>query len=174
MNRQWTGSVFQAPDQLQSQMLIKAVRSTQVYIPDSLSSQASSSLATNHRTSSATLVKPQCLPPQLQLQQTHAQHQAAAGFNPRKNNDDEGEEVARGTERWRKTMTVGRKERRKRCASGKLGSKQPASGLARCLPQSCSSPYLALRLLHWSVWLCVRPRQSECTGNECLCVWEYL
>lgn len=85
--------------------------------------------------------------------------------------------MVRDAERWRKTMTVGRKERRKRCASGKLGFKQASSRLARQLPQSCSSPYLLLLLLHWSVcavvWLvlvCARDRETESAKEINVCV----
>lgn len=99
----------------------------------------------------------------LHTQQAHKQHLAAANFNPTEEDEGEGEGRCRDAVWWRETSTVGRKERRRRCASGKPGSKQPDSGLAQEFPQSCSSPYLLLLLLRWSVCafvlLCVCKRE---------------
>lgn len=71
--------------------------------------------------------------------------------------------------RWGALTTVGRIERRRRCASEKPDSRQPDRGLVPELPQSCSSPYLLRLLLRWSALATLWPNTHECA---CACVRE--
>lgn len=180
------GSADQAPHQQLAQMLIKSSPfSTDIHPQTACPPRRPLALqpTTAHLLPprwNLTVLPPASAPPPL-LQHSHSTW-FADDFNPRKEDEDEGEGRRReDAERWRETTTVGRKERRRRCASGKPGSKQPASGLAREFPQSCSSPYLLLLLLHWSVcafvwWVFVCGQETERkrhwvrVGNKCLCV----
>ncbi len=135
---------------------------------DSLSSQASSSLATNHRTSSAASAKTSLsslLPLLLHrcccCSSTHTAPGLQTILIPEKTTRMRGKGDAE------KTRRDGERERERRRPSGEkrgegdvpVGSRapnKPASGLARELPQSCSSPYLLPLLLHWSVCAFVR------------------
>lgn len=115
------------------------------------------------------------------LQHTHTQHLAAANFNPREDDEDEGEGRCRETLRdGERRRPSGEKRGEGDVPVGSRGSKRPASRLARELPQSCSGPYLLLLLLHWSVcaflwwtFVCVQETERETLRKSrkemCMC-----
>jgi len=68
------------------------------------------------------------------------------------------------TDRWRETTTVGRKKRKRRCASGKPGSKKTCQRIGQAASTILQQPLSAAAVTALeSLFICVckRPREKN-------------